>query len=173
MRQVLYFAYGSNLLKSRIKINNPSATLKDIGRIEDYRLDFVGYSNLWKGSPATIVETKNYHVWGAIWELNVDDIKHLDKQETDYHAFQVDVVNPDGKIYNCRVYQQIKCPEDNVKLENLPEIRRPALTYLKIIIKGALDCKLPNYYIDIIRKIKHNEFMDENSIIGKELQHVL
>lgn len=34
MRQVLYFAYGSNLLKSRIKINNPSAVLKDIGRIE-------------------------------------------------------------------------------------------------------------------------------------------
>lgn len=30
----LYFAYGSNLLKKRIHINNPSATFIGIGRLD-------------------------------------------------------------------------------------------------------------------------------------------
>ena len=35
-----YFAYGSNLLTERIRINNPSARAKGIGVLKDYKLDF-------------------------------------------------------------------------------------------------------------------------------------
>lgn len=35
----LYFAYGSNLLKKRIHINNPSAEFLGIGRLDVSALD--------------------------------------------------------------------------------------------------------------------------------------
>ena len=35
-----YFAYGSNLLTERIRINNPSARAKGIGQLKNYKLDF-------------------------------------------------------------------------------------------------------------------------------------
>ncbi|KAH0547399.1 gamma-glutamylcyclotransferase-like [Cotesia glomerata] len=167
--KVLYFAYGSNLLTSRIRINNPSAMLYGIGRLEDYRLDFIGWSNLWNGAPATIVETPGFHVWGAIWELDVADIKNLDQQETGYNALQVDIVTHSGAKYNCRVYQQIKVPDAYVKLRKLPNPRRPSEIYLKIIVKGALDREIPIEYINMLRKVRHNGFMDAYSDIGQEV----
>ena len=36
----LYFAYGSNLLTERIRINNPSARFKSVGFLNDHKLDF-------------------------------------------------------------------------------------------------------------------------------------
>ncbi|CAD6217243.1 GSCOCG00004742001-RA-CDS [Cotesia congregata] len=170
--QVLYFAYGSNLLTSRIRINNPSAKLYSVARLENYRLDFIGWSNLWNGAPATIVETPGFHVWGAVWELDVADIKNLDQQEAGYNAFQVDVITHSGATYNCRVYQQIKVPNSYAKLRELPDGRRPSQTYLKIIVKGALDRGLPTEYINLLRKVRHNGFMDAYSDIGQEVSGI-
>ncbi|KAH0535116.1 hypothetical protein KQX54_013691 [Cotesia glomerata] len=70
----------------------------------DYCLDFIGWSNLWIGAPATIVETPGFHGWGAIWELDKADIEHLEHQQAGYNAFQVHVVTYSGAKYNCRVY---------------------------------------------------------------------
>ena len=41
-----YFAYGSNLLTERIRINNPSATFKSIGFLREYKLDFNNVSKV-------------------------------------------------------------------------------------------------------------------------------
>ncbi|XP_074107475.1 gamma-glutamylcyclotransferase-like [Cotesia typhae] len=168
-KKVLYFAYGSNLLTSRIRINNPSAMFYGIARLEDYRLDFIGWSNLWNGAPATIVATPGFHVWGIIWELDKADIEHLDHQETGYNAFQTIVVTPSGQKINCRVYQQIKMPNAYAKLRELPNSRRPSETYLKIIVKGAIDREIPIEYINLLRKTRHNDFTDAYSDIGQEV----
>ncbi|KOB75256.1 Gamma-glutamyl cyclotransferase-like venom protein isoform 1, partial [Operophtera brumata] len=53
----LYFAYGSNLLKKRIHINNPTAVFLGIGRLENHHLDFIKYSEHWRGTSATICRT--------------------------------------------------------------------------------------------------------------------
>ncbi|KAK0175171.1 hypothetical protein PV327_008944 [Microctonus hyperodae] len=156
----LYFAYGSNLLAARIRISNPSAEFVDIGRLENYRLDFLGYSKIWDGSPATIISTDNSHVWGVIWELSNEHLETLDRQEgVDkgiYLGFYVDVINETGTVYHCRVYQQTKNIDNHVPLSELPEDRRPSLTYLKIMVKGALECGIPANYIESLKNIKHN-----------------
>ncbi len=46
-----YFAYGSNLLTERIRINNPSARAKGIGVLKDYKLDFNNKSKVNKNDP--------------------------------------------------------------------------------------------------------------------------
>ena len=39
-RTFLYFAYGSNLLTERIHFQNPSATFRDVAKLDGYRLEF-------------------------------------------------------------------------------------------------------------------------------------
>ncbi|XP_042222221.1 gamma-glutamylcyclotransferase-like [Homarus americanus] len=74
----LYFAYGSNLLKERIHINNPSAKMIDIGKLWGYRLDFNYFSQRWQGSAATIVEDPGNHLYGVLWEIGNEDMAKLD-----------------------------------------------------------------------------------------------
>merc|ERR1739838_1180366 len=56
----LYFGYGSNLLKERIHVRNPSATFVTTGRLMNHTLRFGHHSpnfdgsNSWHGGVATI-----------------------------------------------------------------------------------------------------------------------
>ncbi|XP_057322478.1 gamma-glutamylcyclotransferase-like [Microplitis mediator] len=156
----LYFAYGSNLLSSRLHIANPRAVFKDIARLQDYKIDFLGFSKAWSGCVGTIVKSPNSHVWGVIWEIPNEDLINLDRQEgVDvgyYKPINVNVTNSDGKIYNCRTYQQPTDPDPIVELNQLPDDRQPSLAYLKVIIHGAQDHHLPNDYVEFLKNIKHN-----------------
>ncbi|XP_057322477.1 gamma-glutamylcyclotransferase-like [Microplitis mediator] len=160
METFLYFAYGSNMLSSRLLVANPTARYRDIACLQDYRLDFCGHTPVWKASPATIVETLGSHIWGVMWELNVSDIKHLDRQEDVlagiYKPLTVNVTTVDGKIFSCRTYKMTVDPEDNVPLDKLPDHRRPSLIYLKTIIKGAQEHDLPKKYIENLNSTRHN-----------------
>ncbi|XP_047531034.1 gamma-glutamylcyclotransferase-like [Vanessa atalanta] len=156
----LYFAYGSNLLKKRIRINNPTAEFIGTGKLDNHQLDFIKYSDHWRGASATIIPTNNKHVWGAIWRLHVKDMSALDRQEgvetNWYFAKAVEVLTPDGAKVKCRTYQQTINPPLRGPHEELPLDRRPSSTYLDCIVNGAMDCNLPQDYITELKKIPHN-----------------
>lgn len=156
----MYFAYGSNLLKKRIHINNPSAEFIGIGRLEGHQLDFIKYSENWRGSSATIVPTEGAHVWGAVWKLSKNDLPSLDKQEgvdtNWYFPKIVKVSTPDNEKVECRTYQQTVNPPVRGPHQDIPHDRRPSITYLNCILKGALECQLPDYYVQMLKKISHN-----------------
>merc|ERR1711872_430943 len=65
----LYFAFGSNLSSERIRINNPSARFKSIGKLHNHKLDFNYFSKRWQGSPATIIEVQDDHLWSVLWNI--------------------------------------------------------------------------------------------------------
>jgi gamma-glutamylcyclotransferase len=77
-----YFGFGSNLLRQRIQLMNKSATFITTGKLSDYKLNF-HYPDVdkpsWCGSPATIEPTKGSHVWGVIWEMDIEDQPNLDR----------------------------------------------------------------------------------------------
>ncbi|XP_045771665.1 gamma-glutamylcyclotransferase-like [Maniola jurtina] len=158
----LYFAYGSNLLKKRIRINNPTAEFIGIGRLDGHQLDFMKYSDHWRGTSATIVPTQNaqIHVWGAVWRLHNSDMPALDRQEgvdtNWYFAKSVEVLTPEGETIECRTYQQTVNPPLRDADEELPLERRPSSTYLDCIVNGAIECSLPKEYIIQLKKIPHN-----------------
>lgn len=158
----MYFAYGSNLLQKRIHINNPSAKRAGIGKLNNYKLDFIRYSTRWKGASATIVPNKESTVWGAIWEIDVEHMTSLDDQEgvnkNIYFPLMVDVELPDGTLKKCRVYQQYEIPEPNLDIDKLPKERQPSAVYLKTIIMGAKESNLPLYYQEFLGKIPHNGY---------------
>lgn len=164
----LYFAYGSNLLAKRIRLSNPTAIMKDIGYIKNFRLDFNRYSKRWCGSSATIVETENSVVWGVVWELDKCNLATLDNQEgvqdNIYHAMSVNVETPDGRTLDCRVYQQCNNPKEYIKPEDFAMDKRPSPLYLSMILNGAKENSLPADYIKFLKTIPHNGYEGEYDI---------
>ncbi|XP_019696848.1 gamma-glutamylcyclotransferase isoform X2 [Harpegnathos saltator] len=163
----LYFAYGSNLLAKRIRLNNSTAVMRDIGYIKNFRLDFQRYSKRWHGASATIVETNDSIVWGVIWELDKSNLSTLDQQEgvqnNIYHALSVDVETPNGTILNCRVYQQCHNPTEYIKPVDLPMDRKPSPLYL-MMIKGAQENNLPDDYLKFLKSISDNGYKGKYDI---------
>lgn len=51
----------------------------ELSLLQNYKLDFVQYSSLWGGAVATIVGSKEDHVWGAVWKLKNDNLVSLDR----------------------------------------------------------------------------------------------
>lgn len=46
---------------------------------QDHKLDFFGFSQRWGGASATIVPSVGHQVWGAIWEIGMENMADLDK----------------------------------------------------------------------------------------------
>ncbi|XP_075160163.1 gamma-glutamylcyclotransferase-like [Haematobia irritans] len=175
-----YFGFGSNLLAKRIHIQNPTAIRMGPGKLENYRLDFFFPSQRWNGAAATIVPTINDHVWGAIWEIDGCDMEHLDEQEGVasgiYTPITVTIQCPTlKKIFECRAYHLCKQPETNFKtmpVDEIPLERQPSQTYLKTLVKGAMETGVPSEYIDWLKKIKHNSKIADNFENELELENV-
>uniref|UniRef100_A0A8C3W8B3 gamma-glutamylcyclotransferase n=1 Tax=Catagonus wagneri TaxID=51154 RepID=A0A8C3W8B3_9CETA len=89
----LYFAYGSNLLKERIHLRNPSAEFYCVARLQDFKLDFGNsqgkISETWHGGIATIFESPGDEVWGVVWKMHKSNLSSLDNWRGKSHtAFQ-------------------------------------------------------------------------------------
>ncbi|XP_059051238.1 gamma-glutamylcyclotransferase-like [Achroia grisella] len=156
----LYFSYGANLLTFRIQMHNPSAAFVSIARLDNYRLDFIRYSKFWGGPNVTLVPTANAHVWGVIWRLHKDDMASLDNQigvdRIKYYIQYLDVLTPYMGLFKCRVYIQKINPLPRADNDVVPMERWPSATYKRIMILGAIEHDIPEYYIEYVKKLKHN-----------------
>ncbi|XP_032091463.1 gamma-glutamylcyclotransferase [Thamnophis elegans] len=151
----LYFAYGSNLLRERIMLRNPSVAFLTIAQLLDYKLAFGSHqgkpSLQWKGGTATIVYSPGEEVWGIIWKMNTSDLYSLDRQEGVengiYIPIEVTVRIQDGKIVKCRSYQM----NDYV-------LDLPSPQYKKVICMGAKQNELPVDYQKKLNSIETNNY---------------
>ncbi|XP_031356012.1 gamma-glutamylcyclotransferase-like isoform X1 [Photinus pyralis] len=178
-KRCYYFAYGSNLLQTRMHVNVDSATRAGCGKLMNYRLDFFRYSKRWHGCSATIVPHNGYEVWGAIWEIDVQQLSSLDLyvsaifqfQVSDtlhfsqegvhqniYFRFNAPIFLPDGSTKTCYVYQQVAEPSTHYKLTQFPADRQPSYVYKDVIVRGAAEAKLPEVYQELLRGILCNDY---------------
>ncbi|XP_055359027.1 gamma-glutamylcyclotransferase-like [Betta splendens] len=105
----LYFAYGSNLLKERPQLKNPSVTVHCVARLKVQSvLLSVGKSlflTWWHGGVATIDHSPGDEVWGVVWRMNMPDLESLDSQENvtfgAYSPVELSVKTK-GQELNCR-----------------------------------------------------------------------
>ncbi|XP_063054972.1 gamma-glutamylcyclotransferase [Engraulis encrasicolus] len=150
----LYFAYGSNLLKERLQLRNPSATIHAIASLKDYRLVFGNHKGLasdrWHGGVATIEHSVADEVWGVVWKMNVSDMESLDRQESVglglYSPANVSVRTSEEEI-SCRTYIMNSCV-----------YAPPSPQYLKVIVMGAEQNGLPKDYQEKLRSIETNKY---------------
>lgn len=100
-------------------------------------------------------------MYGAVWKINCYDLEELDRQE----GVECEIYKPlEIKVYvqelqeeiTCRTYQLVHNPTFPLDPENRPFERQPSLTYLTVILNGALESKLPEEYFNFLKKFKHN-----------------
>uniref|UniRef100_A0A3B5B8R4 Gamma-glutamylcyclotransferase-like n=1 Tax=Stegastes partitus TaxID=144197 RepID=A0A3B5B8R4_9TELE len=146
----LYFAYGSNLLKERLQLKNPSATVHCVARLKDYKLVFGNHKGLasdrWHGGVATIEHSPGDEVWGVVWRMNMSD---LDQENVTLGAYSpVELsVKTKGQELNCRTYIMNSCV-----------YAPPSPQYLQVIVMGAEQNGLPKDYQEKLRSIKTNMY---------------
>ncbi|CAH1112815.1 unnamed protein product [Psylliodes chrysocephalus] len=157
---ICYFAYGSNLLAKRMHLLNPNAVRYGKAILKDYSLTFGGYASFWGGSPADIKHKVGHNVWGALWEIKLDDLSNLDEQEgvheNFYYPLSVEIETSNGTKLKCRTYQQVQRFE-YINLTKLPDVRKPSKSYLNTIIKGAEETGLPTDYLHFLKAIPTND----------------
>nr|XP_025954579.1 gamma-glutamylcyclotransferase [Dromaius novaehollandiae] len=152
---LLYFAYGSNLLRERLLLSSPSAALWAVARLQDFKLAFGHHqgriSPLWHGGTATIVQSPGDEVWGIIWKMNASNLSSLDKQEGVedgiYVPIEVNVHTQAGEVLTCRSYQMCDCV-----------CGPPSPQYKKVICMGAKQNGLPMEYQKILEAIETNNY---------------
>ncbi|XP_037330521.2 gamma-glutamylcyclotransferase a [Pungitius pungitius] len=150
----MYFAFGSNLLKERLQVANPSAIFHTTGRLKDHELSFglceAIENSIWHGGVATIAPCPGAEVWGVIWTLSSEDLPRLDKQEGVnvgiYSPLEVSVETDKGLIF-CRTYQTNNfhaCP--------------PSPQYKQVVCLGAERNGLPGEYLKKLEAIQTNNY---------------
>ncbi|XP_018553573.1 gamma-glutamylcyclotransferase a [Lates calcarifer] len=150
----MYFAFGSNLLKERLQLANPSATFCSTGRLKDYELNFGLWEqhvdNAWHGGVATIESSPGAEVWGVIWTLSNENLTSLDNQEGVsegiYSPLEVSVETDKG-VMRCRTYQMNNfhaCP--------------PSPQYKQVVCLGAQQNGLPADYLKRLDVIQTNNY---------------
>ncbi|XP_068149492.1 gamma-glutamylcyclotransferase [Drosophila tropicalis] len=169
-----YFGFGSNMLKQRIHIQNPTAVRIGAALLKDYRLDFAGPQNIrWHGAIATIVPTPKDSLWGTLWDIDLSNLADIDNQEGVHLGLyvpvtvQVQLIGQEGKtnLTAARAYMLTNQPETNLyelPADRVPESRQPSETYLKCLVKGAIESSIPQSYIQRLRSIKHNGQVDSD-----------
>ncbi|XP_041354005.1 gamma-glutamylcyclotransferase-like [Gigantopelta aegis] len=150
----LYFGYGSNLLKQRLLLRNPSADFHCVARLKDYRLTMVKpppyqpHVHSWNGGLASIEPHPGSDVWGVVWQLDAKDRTSLDQQEDYYTGHDVTVQDETGREHVCRTYQ----------LEGRSS-ERPSPQYKDVIVRGAKQNGLPADYITGLEQMEDNGFV--------------
>ncbi len=70
----------------------------------------------------------------------------------------VDVETPNQEIVTCRCYQLCNLPARIPEGSPVPENRKPSLLYMTIMLKGAVESRLPEEYVNRLKKIQHNNW---------------
>lgn len=128
----LYIAYGSNLNVSQMAARCPGARIVDTGIIKNYRLVYRGSKT---GAYATIIPAKGASVPVALWEIDVDNEKNLDRYEgfpTFYHKKDLWVYRDCGGKTKAMAYI--------MRSDARPGY--PSDSYVNVCLQGYRDCGL-------------------------------
>ena len=142
------FMYGSNLLAEQLAERCPEWNhVFMVARLDEHELRF--NKKLSDGfCAANVVPKIGCQVWGAVVELTVGDLMRMDQWEGcpgHYVRRRVTVVRAEGESIRSFVY--LANPKQVVRYQ---EEEGPSDSYLKRILNGARNCRLPESYRDEI-----------------------
>jgi gamma-glutamylcyclotransferase (GGCT)/AIG2-like uncharacterized protein YtfP len=88
MRQVLYFAYGSNLDEAQMRARCPTARRMARATLRGHALTFGGFSHRWQGAVASVRRKRGAEVSGLLYLLDEDALERLDRFEGHPFAYE-------------------------------------------------------------------------------------
>lgn len=146
-----YFAYGSNMSQDQIRARCPSHKFICAAELPGYKLAFTRYSSKRECGVADIVPAPGQSVWGALFEVNDEDLAKLDRHEgahlspPAYVRVQVQVAASDGASLDAITYEVL----DKAAAEHSPNVE-----YLSLILDGARKWGLPQAYQETLRRFE-------------------
>jgi gamma-glutamylcyclotransferase (GGCT)/AIG2-like uncharacterized protein YtfP len=145
---ILVFSYGSNMFTPRMRERAPGASVLRAGRVAGRRLAFhkrsvdgSGKGNaLWTGQAGD-------QVWGVIYGLSRREKLLLDGHEylgVGYDEELVEVVTSAGSL-QAWMY--------TARAEAIDAALSPYCWYHELVLRGALEHRLPSDYIEMLRSV--------------------
>ena len=143
-----YFAYGSNLLLSRLRERTPSAKVIAKGMLFDHKLMFHKKSHDGSGKcDAFQIDNSSDSIYGVIYEIHESDKCELDIEEGlgfGYEEKEVSIyVDSPKTLVDAFTYYATDI-ETNLS---------PYHWYKDFVLHGAIENNLPEEYIEMIRKV--------------------
>jgi gamma-glutamylcyclotransferase len=139
---IKYFAYGSNMDEEVMQACCPTHRFIGAARLDDHRLAFTRRSVRTGTGVADAVFDRGQTVWGALYELDPEDLRKLDRKEGSGWAYEQQ---------RCRVHLFADGSEqDSITYTVLQKEREeipPSRAYLKRLITAARRRGLPEQYI--------------------------
>ncbi|MFN2115653.1 MAG: gamma-glutamylcyclotransferase family protein [Anaerolineae bacterium] len=136
--QLLYFAYGSNMLVARLTERAASARAEGAARLRDHRLAWHKPGADGSGK-CDIVPSPGDEVWGVLYTLSSEDKVTLDEIEgvgAGYELVQVAVERGDGRLA-AAAYRATEVEDGAV----------PYAWYKALVVSGAREHGLPDDYV--------------------------
>lgn len=147
MSELLYFAYGSNMLRERLLARCAHVRFAGCAELPDRRLAFDKLSHTDGSGKGMFQAATGARLPGVLWHLPACDEGPLDRVEgSGYERALVPVLRGDGTQVTALTYRAIDC--------------RPGLQpfdwYLELVIAGATQQRLPADHIDWLRSVRHH-----------------
>lgn len=149
--RVKYFAYGSNMSHNVISEVCPSSRSIGPAKLKDHRLAFTLLSTKWGARVADILPAPGMCVWGVLYKIDKNEVVNLDRKERygkAYTRINVSLIKQNGVEHQVITYTVIS--KKSIELS-------PSTKYLKTMIEGAKDHKIPNKYIHFLKSLKSDE----------------
>lgn len=152
-----YFAFGSNMLLDRIKERVPSACVLGNAALCGYTLRFNKLSKDGSGK-ANIVPSTDPRavVHGVLYRLDEDERPRLDRAEGLGQGYRIRHVRVrrDGEGAEEEAFTYVASPE--AIRDDPPPVR----SYRDMVIQGATQNQLPEYYVRQIEAVAADEDPD-------------
>ncbi len=134
----LYFAYGSNLVLTRMRERVASARVLTTGQIAGYRLalDKRGADGSGK---ANLVHDPGSVVWGVVYCIDAADWAGLDAHEPGYARIDVEVATPLRRLA-AKTYRARVLTDEPVAFD----------WYKRLIVEGAREHGLPPEWLETL-----------------------
>ena len=144
----LYFAYGSNLLKSEIRKDADRAEPLGVAYLPGRRLVFDKHSRTRAGDAASLADDPSSMVWGYVYRLDDSDRKQLREREKGYREV------PDLTVFLADGADGDPTPVSTFTFvgdKSCPDHCGPGPEYLSLVIEGAISRRLPTTYVDALQ----------------------
>ena len=156
----LVFAYGSNLSTEQMCRRCPSARIVASATLQNYRLEFAGWSYGWRGAVANVRRTPGARTDGVVFELDAIDLARLDRFEGVPSAYirRPLIVHSPENMFVAHVYMQARPVRSAV----------PSLPYVARIGEGYLRHGLdPKPLIEAVRECGRTTRAMRDAIAGR------
>lgn len=152
----LYFAYGSNMLSSRLIARCNSAKVLGVATAKDHTIEFSKPSKD-KSGKATLISSvgSDVHTQGVLFEIKKSELQSLDKAEGAGYGYvrndAFSVVRSGENVVVTAVTYIASKPQADLK---------PFDWYLALVVAGALEHDLENNHIDSLLAVPYDKDLD-------------